>query len=310
MEVAHIAKTLRSHKLLLGIVVFLSLAAAVGLALRKPAAATGAATAQILVDSPQSVLGDLQQDPGALNARASVLAQVMASDAVLPDIARAAGVPVDQIAAQGPFAVAGSSPSSSGPSTPAITKPYSLMFVAQDTIPIISIAAKAPTPALAARLANGAYEGLSVYLRDLQGPATAQTDAPSSDSSGTSSGSTTASATRVRVRFRVIVRALGRAQATTAAPASSKMIAIAGATLVLVVGLVMIAGVDAFQRRRRSPPQEEVVPAGRSGDFRYLYPDPRPVRDAEAQSNLAVPGLDENAEQADDLAPYRPRVKL
>ena len=64
---------------------------------------TGAATVQILVDSPDSALANLSQETVPLTTRASVFAQVMTSAAVLENIAGFGGRARGEITAQGPY---------------------------------------------------------------------------------------------------------------------------------------------------------------------------------------------------------------
>jgi uncharacterized protein involved in exopolysaccharide biosynthesis len=133
LELTEVLRTLWARKLAtaLAIIAAFGAAAAIRLALRD--VPTGAATVQILVDSPHSLLGDLDQSPTPLIARAGVFAQVMASQAVLPEIAEHAGIPASEITAQGPYSGAGETlaatrlppkpPRTASPSWPSRTSP-------------------------------------------------------------------------------------------------------------------------------------------------------------------------------------------
>ena len=90
-------------------------------------------------------------------------------------IARDAGVPPDRLVAIAPTA-----PGSGRPTVPtplsqkaaeASKSPgaYLLTLQSDETLPIISVAAQAPTAAAAARLANAAATGLRDYLRSVAG---------------------------------------------------------------------------------------------------------------------------------------------
>ena len=103
MELAEILRTLWSRKLVVCAILALAVGAAFGAGQLASSTPTGTATVQILVDSPQSALADLLQNTVPLTTRASLLAQVMASETVLEDVARESGVPVGELTAQGPY---------------------------------------------------------------------------------------------------------------------------------------------------------------------------------------------------------------
>ncbi len=83
MELAEVLRIIWSRKLLSALIVLLAAGAAVGAGTLAHSTPTGSATVQILVDSPQSALADLQQNTFPLTTRASLFAQVMASETVL-----------------------------------------------------------------------------------------------------------------------------------------------------------------------------------------------------------------------------------
>lgn len=124
-----------------------------------------AATTQMVVDSPRSALGDIQSSLEPFTARAGVFALLMTSPQALDAIGHAAGIPGNQISAQGP-------PSATLPSlgsTPAqADTPFKLQLNQDPTLPTVDIYAQAPTSSQAIALANGAVRGFATYLKSLQ----------------------------------------------------------------------------------------------------------------------------------------------
>ena len=175
MEIAEIIRVLRSRwKATLAIVV-LAFAAAFAVRASVASIPTGAATVQILVDSPDSALANLSQETGPLTTRASVFAQVMTSAAVLEDIATKAGVPVSQITAQGPYSGTGEpldvvTPSEARGQPAARRRPSStrLTFLAQTDEPVVTASVQGPNAAAAARVAASILPGVQNYVATLQ----------------------------------------------------------------------------------------------------------------------------------------------
>jgi capsular polysaccharide biosynthesis protein len=259
MELAEIFKAIRARKLLALTVVAVAIAAAAAIKVTSHSVDTGAATAQVIVDSPQSVLADLQQDPTPLATRASVFAQVMASSVVLDSIAHATGIPASEITAQGPFSGSGLAlnvvtPSEArGVQLSAQGVPYRLTFVAQTTLPIITISAQAPTPAAAARLANAVSVGTNQFVQSLQ------------------------QQTQTKGSKRVTIRELGPAQASTVNSSSALVMMAAATVAILVLGLVAILLLEARARRARRIRIEQEFGdqfEDEFGDQPEIYPDP------------------------------------
>jgi hypothetical protein len=194
---------------------------------------TGSATVQVLVDSPVSSLVNLQADPASLEARASVLAQAMASNAVVASIAKTAGIPAAEVTAQGPYSGAGQAlnvptPSEArGMQIASATAPYRLVFVAQQQIPIVTASVTGPTPAAAGKLADAVLPGTMAWLQTL------------------------ATAAQVKTGSLVHLRQLGGAQTGPVTSSSAKMLAGAGAVAVLIFGLLAVALIDRSVLRRR-----------------------------------------------------------
>jgi capsular polysaccharide biosynthesis protein len=233
MELSAIARTLRARWKATALVCVLAVLVAAVARLSSHNVSTGAATIQILVDSPSSELANLNQDPAPLISRASVFAQVMTSDTVVKDIAAAAGLPADQITAQGPYSGSGQVLNSITPAEArssqlvAESAPYRLTFLAQQNEPVITATVQAPTELAAARLAGAVFTGVQNYVAAAQ----QQGHTPS--------------------EHRVTLRELGGAQSATVNGGSRTTIAIAAFLGVLIVGIAVIVGVEGLRRRDR-----------------------------------------------------------
>lgn len=236
MELAVILKILWSRKFVVAVIVVLAGGAAFGAGQLAKATPTGTATVQILVDSPQSALADLLQNTAPLTTRAALLAQVMASEAVLEEIAYTAGVPVSALTAQGPY-------SGSGEPLDAITPAearanqllgersrYRLTFVAQPDEPIVTASVQGPNPAIAGHVAEAVLPGVQRFVAALQ-----------------QQGATKAAQ-------RVTIRQLGPAQVGSVNSSSRKALMAVGGLGVLLLGLLLLLGIEVLRR----PPKEEV----------------------------------------------------
>jgi hypothetical protein len=244
MEIAEILKILWSRKLITLAIVALAVAAAVGAKLATHSAPKGAATAQIFVDSPNSALANLVQNTTPLTARAMVFAQVMASQAVLEDIGKAAAVPVGEITAEGPYSGSGQkldvvTPSEArGNQLLAQGAKYRLTFVAQENQPLITASVQAPTAADAAKLASGIYPGTVAYVAGLQ----KTMSTPSAQ--------------------RVTIRELGPPQSGTVSSGAGATVAVAAAFGVLVLGGLILVGIEGARRRALDTEPQEQEPEG------------------------------------------------
>ena len=226
-----ILATLRARWIAAALVVVLAIASAAAIKLSSHSVPTGAGTVQILVDSPSSELASLTQSPTPLISRAAVFAQVMTSQAVVQDIAAAAGVPATSVTAQGPYS---GSAESLDVITPAEARSnqlvaekaaYRLTFLAQQNEPVITATVQAPTVADAAKLANGVYAGVQNYVTTIQH----EGNTPDAD--------------------KVTLRQLGSAQTATV-NGSSRLTLVAAAFLaVLILGLLLIIGVEGLRKR-------------------------------------------------------------
>jgi hypothetical protein len=132
-----------------------------------------AASTEVLVDTPTSVVLDLRQDTsdvGSLTNRAVLIGNVMASAPVRAYIGHRAGVPGEDIRATTPR-----TPNAPRPfETPenkkkaadllASTDQYRLNIEANPTVPVLKIYAQAPSALAAGELANASVDGLRDYL--------------------------------------------------------------------------------------------------------------------------------------------------
>lgn len=231
MEIAEILRILRARWYVAVAIVVLAVVTAIAVRTMVSSVPTGAATVQILVDSPDSALANLSQETIPLTTRASVFAQVMTSAAVLEDIAKSAGVPVSQITAQGPYSGAGQALDVVTPSEarsnqlPAQTVKYRLTFVAQTNEPVVTASVQAPTAASAARVAGSIYMGVQRYVTSLQ----------------------TQSATPAQ--HRVTIRQLGPPQSGPVNSNARSTLTIAALLGVLTLGLLALLGVEGMRRR-------------------------------------------------------------
>lgn len=261
VELNEIFRILWARRLATALVVALALAAAVGVKLSSHSVPTGAATLQILVDSPSSELANLSQDPAPLISRAAVFAQVMTSDAVLREIAKAAGIPPQQLTAQGPYSGSGQvlnaiTPAEARSSQIVAEKaPYRLTFLAQQDQPVITVSVQGPTAPSAARVADAVYTGVQAYVTTAQ-----------------QAGGTPA-------QHRVTLRALGPAQAGTVNNGSRATLMVAALLGILLLGLLAIVGVESIRRRNRELTGIEDQLAA---EFDTVTRDPRARRPASA----------------------------
>jgi capsular polysaccharide biosynthesis protein len=233
MELVEILATLRRRWIATTLVVVLAIGAAAAVRVSTHNVSTGAATVQLLVDSPSSALANLSENPAPLISRAGVFAQVMTSQAVVQSIAKTAGVPEGQITAQGPYS---GSAESLNVITPAEARSnqivaqnavYRLAFVAQQNEPVITTTVQAPSPDAASKIAAAVYPGVQAYIAAIQREG------------------------KTPERDRVTLRQLGPAQAGPVTSGSRGTLTIAAFLGILIVGLLAILGFEGVRRRGR-----------------------------------------------------------
>jgi len=233
MELAQILRTLRGRWPATLAVVVIAAAAAVGARMSTHNTTSGAATVQLLVDSPSSALANLSENPAPLIARAGVFAQVMTSQAVIQSIAKVAHVPEGQITAQGPYS---GSAEPLDTITPAEARSnqivaekaiYRLSFLAQQNEPVITTTVQAPSTDAAARIAAAVYAGVQSYIAGIQREG------------------------KTPERDRVTLRQLGPAQAGAVTSGHRSTVTVAAFLGVLIAGLLAILGFESLRSRDR-----------------------------------------------------------
>jgi hypothetical protein len=141
------------------------------------------ASVQVIVDTPNSFVGNMGENVSAGIDRATIFANLMASPGAMDVVGRYAGIPGDEIWAAGPvdptqqrvvveptatkrdYQVAGES------------LPYRIEFLTDPTLPIISVYTQAPSTAQALALANGSVSALSLIVHQQQSAQSVPADA-------------------------------------------------------------------------------------------------------------------------------------
>jgi hypothetical protein len=131
---------------------------------------------QVLIDTPKSALLDLGVDSdgvSAMTTRALLIGTLAASPPVEDFISQRTGLPASELQIQAPSnpahpAARTVTGRSNGP-VDLLRSPvqYRLDVYADPIVPFLDIYAQAPTPKLAAQLANGAVDGLNDYVRSV-----------------------------------------------------------------------------------------------------------------------------------------------
>jgi hypothetical protein len=143
---------------------------------QKRSVSFGAASSQILVDSPQSTLVAGAQDGTltTLYTRAQIFAQYLSSPEAQVRMSRASGIPARQITASGPFSQDATrsnfDPQQTAQRANSIldeNAPNRLVFAAQQDVPIITVSVQAHTAAEAVKLANASFVALKGYVAQL-----------------------------------------------------------------------------------------------------------------------------------------------
>jgi hypothetical protein len=238
----------------------------------------GIASASALVDSPRSQVANLGSGGGvqAMAYRASLLASLLTTPSFKDEIARRAGIAPSALSAKGPPTVAGpdgSAPPVSIPSgtssNPQATISVSVPTLSTGQIPVIQVNTQAPTPAIAASLANGAFAALQAQI------------------------SADASTDNIPADQRILIRPLGPAAAISATRGPGPLLGLLGAVLTFVLACGAILAIsslrasmrvesaarrstpDSVRAFRESPaegtPGARAVPHGRIG---IVNPDP------------------------------------
>jgi hypothetical protein len=125
----------------------------------------GVASTRVLINTPSSIVADLNPAGGAsLSTHAQLLGNLLSSDQVHNAIAKSAGLaPTDLTIA--PLAVGGVVQTPLAVTAPAPVGGSSVSVNADPLLPLITISATAPTPTQAAALANGSVRVLQSYIQ-------------------------------------------------------------------------------------------------------------------------------------------------
>jgi uncharacterized protein involved in exopolysaccharide biosynthesis len=185
MQLGRYMRELWTHKLGLALTTIFAILAAMLLlykvslappSLESRSLGLSAASTQVVVDTPESLLTNLRQSTYSLESqtnRALLLGDVMASTPVREHIADRAGIEFSQLAVAGPVTPEEprviADPGQQPKTTDILKSPeeYRVSITANPTVPILDISAEAPTPAAAAKLANASVGGLRDYVEDV-----------------------------------------------------------------------------------------------------------------------------------------------
>jgi hypothetical protein len=255
MELVSIIRQLWRRKLLVFLVFLVAVCVAMWSAYKVPSMEKrglqlGAASSQILVDSPASTLveGVDANQLTTLSTRARVYAQYLASLQARDTIAKATGIPSRAIKVSGPFSSDISrnnyqnQPSESRAND--VLKEgagYRLIFDAQEGVPIISVSAQAPTADAAIKLAQASFVALNEYVEKLQREADAvpEKEVPK----GT--------APQVSTDNGVRVRQLGAPEGGTIGSGNGKILMVFVFLAVFLLGCALIAILPGMARHWR-----------------------------------------------------------
>jgi hypothetical protein len=176
-------KRLLSHKILLFVGVLVALLAAVAsvsnVSLFPPKMGDStleyySGRTQILVDSNASSIGDLRRDLTPMVARANVYSRFMTTPTALRAIGQEAGVPANEIYAEGPYQLGQArfiqEPTAERRGSQLVGRKarYRLRFDSDPELPIVTVYAEAPSAGKATALADGAAAGLADYVKRVQ----------------------------------------------------------------------------------------------------------------------------------------------
>ncbi len=182
MEFVSILRDLWQRRLIVFALVVVGVVAALAVnyqlpSFEKRSLQLGSASSQILVDSPESTLveGAESNSLAILSTRARIYAQYLSSPEARASIAKSAGLPVRRLTARGPFSTeAGQTNYDPQPSEVRAgdvaneKNSYRLVFTAQEDVPIITVAAQAPTADEAIDIARASFTTLRRYVKRLQ----------------------------------------------------------------------------------------------------------------------------------------------
>jgi hypothetical protein len=247
MDIASILNELWRRRLWIAVGVGVAALVALSVVFRLPSlerksSVSGAASADVLVDTRSSALGSIAIDVNDLTTRAAVYAGMIGTTEVKQRIARLADMEVDRIGVMemgtGPPEV-----SQLAEGSPAGRSPEELSIGAttQEAHPAVKLQALAPTPAAAKRLADASAKALVEYVADLQ------------------------EQRAIPPRERLILRQLGPPQAIVVvdqAGLGQAIAAFVGLLLAWCLGVLVVSRTGAALAELRSPPGETAPETG------------------------------------------------
>ncbi len=125
----------------------------------------GLASTRVLINTPNSIVADLNPAGGdSLATHAQLLGNLLSSDRVHDAIAKSAGLAPTELTIS-PLAVGGVIQTPLAVTAPAPVGASSVSVNADPLLPLINIKATAPTPTQAAALANGSVRVLQSYIQ-------------------------------------------------------------------------------------------------------------------------------------------------
>ncbi len=250
MQLIIALRRLRRHRIALAVAVLLSAVVAVNLTyhvkpgfppqLQSKRYVVGVANDRVLVDTPDSIVADLNPSGAAsLSIHAQLLADLFSSEPIRVAIAREANIPIDNLSVIPP-AVAGAAPVQTPLATATVppAKQATLTIGVDSTLPLVSIAAQAPNETAANELADGAVRALQNYLK------------------------TVAATQNIPASRQPVIQALGGQSGTSTAGPSRALGAAAGIVL-LGLSCYLILFVDGLRTRLRASDEEAEAAAGR-----------------------------------------------
>jgi hypothetical protein len=269
MELVALAKELRRHPLKLFAGALISIAIGIVIAfdvkfgfppqLTSRQHDAGTATARVLVNTPTSIVADLNPQGGeSLPAHAQLLGDLVASDAIRRGIAQRAGINASDLVVL-PASVGGVVQTTLATTAPKPVGAATLSVNADPALPVVALQVDAASPGLAGRIANGAVAELQSYI------------------------STTAQSENIPPNRRPVITSLGVAQGVPTTSGISPMIGIAAAFVVFFGAAYLIAVSTGITRQlREARPEGEPEPRAADGIDEV---EPAPLAEARAPLN-------------------------
>jgi hypothetical protein len=276
MQLIIAIQRLRRHRLPVAFVLLLS--AAVGILLvyrvspglpphlQSKRYTVGVANARVLVNTPNSIIADLNPSGAAsLSQHAQLLADLFASEPIRAAIAREAGIPVESLSVIPPAVAGAPVQTPLATATVPLRQQATLTMGVDSTLPLVSISAQAPDETKANELADGAVRAIQGYLRSV---ATSQ---------------------NIPVSRQPVIQALG-GQSGTLVAGPSRVLGALAVIIVFGLGCYVILFVDGIRRRLRESAAEtdalavnaldapNYVDEDADEDLRAVFQMPPPVR--------------------------------